>query len=275
MMKKILLLTFIISIYACKNSESDISNKQFEKEFYDDGKSEYKLTFHKNEFDSIVYKYQDGKIYKTGKKKDQNKVGNWFIYDSLNDLREIREYFIINDSSYLNRVFHLKNGDTLANKKSLITHQEEFIADTLNFNYTTYNFIKVLSKDTINLNESFSAYAYNGSPTLRDLNSQILVLVGKEKNNINSNFSNLEDVTLDTFYNVNIDSINQPNFKGYEWKQVAVFGRWFKTPGEKTIRGYVLEYAKGPFTDTILNKNEIDSLTTKTYFEKKIFVTEK
>ncbi|SDL84287.1 hypothetical protein SAMN04488034_1176 [Salinimicrobium catena] len=275
MMKKILLLTLIVLIFACKNSESEISNNQIEKEFYADGKYDYKLTFHKNEFDSIVYKYPDGKIYKTGKIKNQNKIGNWLIYDSLNDLREIREYFIVNDSSYLNRVFHLKNGDTLANKKSLITHQPEFIADTLNFNYTTYNFIKVLSKDTINLNEPFSAYAYNGSPTLRNLNSQILVLVGKEKNNINSDFSNLEEVKLDTFYNVNTDAINQPNFTGYDWKQVAVFGRWFKTPGEKTIRGYVLEYAKGPFTDTILNKNNVDSLTTKTYFERKVFIRER
>jgi hypothetical protein len=274
MMKKILLITLLI-FTACQNKNSQGQpNRKIEKEFYENEKSEYKITYHKNGYDSVIYKYRNGEIYKTGKLRNKNKYGNWFIYDSLKDLRQIREFVIVNNSTYLNRVFHLKNGDTLAKKYDLITAQQEFAGDTLNFNNTTYNFIKVLSSDTISINEPFAAYALSGSPTMRNLNSQVIVLVGKEKNNFNSDFSNLKEVKLDTFYNANIDTINQKNFPGYNWNYVVAFGKYFGTSGKKTIKGYILEYAESPFKDSLLINQNIDSLTTKTYFEKVIFVRE-
>lgn len=238
-------------------------------EFYKSESNQvYRKLIKKIEFDSVFYYYKNRNVFKKGKSKKNGKTfGIWNLYSKNSELREIREWFVINGHSRINRVWFLnKEGDTIPwREEDSIYKQKEFINDTLGIRSTSYNVIH-FKKDTVEFNESMKAIAYLGSPLISEKNSQLIVLIGQSKNNFNSDFSNETEVKLDTFYNLTIDKVNQKWFPNVKQKYFTVFGYFFESPGEKTIRGYMLEYAKGNF------ENGIDSLTTKTYFEKIIYV---
>ena len=164
-----------------------------------------------------------------------------------------------------------KKGDTLAWRyQDSIFKQKEFINDTLGIRYTNYNVI-YFKKDTLKYNESLRAYAYVRTPLLRNENSQALVLIANSNSEkFNDDFSHETKVELDTFYNLTIDKENQKWFNNVEQKYFVTFGYYFENPGNKILRGYLLEYAKGDFSNEF--GKEMDSLVFKTYFEKKIFV---
>jgi len=268
-MKNLLLIIFLVStILSCTNKKPE--NKPNETlEFYKSESNQvYRKLIKKTEFDSIFYYYKNGNVFKKGKSKKNGKpFGIWNLYSKNSELREIREWFVINGHSRINRVWFLnKKGDTIPwREEDSIFKQKEFINDTLGIRSTSYNVIH-FRKDTVEFNESMKAIAYLGSPLISEKNSQLMVLIGQSKNNFNSDFSNETEVKLDTFYNLTIDKVNQKWFKNVEQKYFTTFGYYFESPGEKKIRGYMLEYAVGDF------ENGMDSLTSKTYFEKLIYV---
>jgi len=268
-MKNLLLIIFLVStISSCTNHKNGkLTNETLE--FYPtDSNQIYRKLVMKTEFDSVFYYYKNGNIFKKGKSRKNGKpFGIWNLYSENSELREIREWFVINGHSRINRVWFLnKKGDTISRRnEDSIFKQKEFINDTLGIRYTSYNVIS-FKKDTVEFNEPMRAIAYLGSPLINEKNSQLMVLIGKSKNNFNSDFSNETEVKLDTFYNLTIDKVNQKWFKNVNQKYFTTFGYYFESPGEKTIKGYMLEYAVGDF------ENEMDSVTSKTYFEKLIYV---
>ena len=268
-MKKLLILIILVfTLTSCINNKSKKLNRGYFEYYPNDSSKIYKKSIKKTEYDSVYFYYKNGNIFKKGKRKKNGKpFGIWNLYSENGNLREIREWFVIKNHSKINRVWYLnRNGDTISYKtQDSIFNQKEFINDTLAIRSTNYNKI-YFKKDTLEFNEPMRASAYLGTPLLREKNSQLLVLIGKSKNNFNSDFSNETEVKLDTFYNLEIDKVNQKWFKNIEQKYFTVFGYYFKTPGNKTIRGYMLEYAVGEF------KNGTDSITSKTYFEKLIYV---
>lgn len=268
-MKNLLLIIFLVStISSCTiDKNGKLPNETLEY-YPTDSNQIYRKLAKKTEFDSVFFYYKNGNIFKKGKsRKNGNPFGIWNLYSENSELREIREWFVINGQSRINRVWFLdKKGDTLAWRyQDSIFNQKEFINDTLGIRATNYNIIH-FNKDTLEFNEPIRAYAYLRSAVLEDKNSKTIVLIGKSKDNFNPDFSNENEVKLDTFYNLTIDKENQKWFKGVEQKYFTTFGYYFTTSGEKTLRGYMLEYAIGKF------ENEIDSITSKTYFEKKIYV---
>jgi hypothetical protein len=268
MKKRLLILFLVATILSCTNKKTEkLTNETLE--FYSKKSNRvYRKLIKKTEFDSVFYYYKNGNIFKNGKSRKNGKpFGVWNLYSKNSKLREIREWFVIDGHSRINRVWFLnKKGDTISwRSQDSIFKQKEFINDTLGIRSTSYNVIH-FRKDTVELSESMKAIAYLGSPLIRDKNSQLLVLIGQSKNNFNSDFSNEKEVKLDTFYNLTIDKVNQKWFKNVEQKYFTTFGYYFENPGEKTIRGYMLEYAVGNF------EKEIDSFTSKTYFEKIIYV---
>lgn len=268
-------MKILISILSSAFIISSCTNKKVEKlnnetlEFYKSNPNNvYRKLIKKTEFDSIFYFYKNGNVFKKGKSRKNGKpFGIWNLYSKDGKLREVREWFIINKHSRINRVWFLnKKGDTISwRNQDSIFKQKEFINDTLGIRSTSYNVI-YFRKDTLEFNESLKAIAYLGSPLISEKNSQLIVLIGKSKNNFNSDFSNENEVKLDTFYNLTIDKVNQKWFPNVKQKYFVTFGYYFESPGEKLIKGYMLEYANGNF------ENGIDSLTSKTYFEKKIYV---
>ena len=191
------------------------------------------------------------------------------MYDRNSNLREIREWFVIQGNSRINRAWFLsKKGDTLAWRiENNIFTQKEFENDTLGFRNTIYNTFHFITKDTINISDYYFAFANCGSPKLRHYNSKVKIIVDNT-NSLNRDFSNLNSVELDTFYYARIDTIHKSDFNSYDLDKVVAFSGKYKTSGQKTIRGYLIEYTdEYPIENGVKAKAE-----TKTYFEKIIYI---
>ncbi len=275
MMKK-LLIVFILTfaILACRENSTEFNQNEIIEYYPHNPKVVFKKIIHKTDFDSVYFYYDNGALFKKGKQYRENqKFGIWQLYDKEANLREIREWFTINGKSRANRVWHLsKKGDTIAwRTEDTIYKQKEFINDTIYFRNTKYDVI-YFNKDTIKLNESLKGYIEIWSPVIRDYPPNVRAFIAQEKNNFNYDFSNKNEIKLDTFYDLTIDIENQKWFPGADFNDLVVIGKWFDTTGEKIIRGYYQQYFIGP-TELDKNGRKIDSIIGyKTYFEKKVVV---
>lgn len=264
---KIFTLILIITLTSCK--KRNYLNEKIE--YYSGNKNQiYKQKILFDNYDSLIYYYDNNQIFKKGKQRKNGKpFGIWNLYDKEGNLIEIREWFVIEGHSRINRVWYLnQKGDTLDHRPdNHIFNQKEFINDTLGAKTTSFNIFN-FNKDTIKVNEYVRAFAYCGSPLISHLDSEILVVLPEEGNDFNDDFSNENEIKTIKFYNLTIDTINQKWFKSADKQYLTPFWYSFDTSGEKILRGYMVEYATGKF------ENDVDSITSKTYFEKKIYVTE-
>lgn len=239
----------IIMITACKESQPHLKQNETIEYYPNNPKVIFKKKIHLVNFDSVYYFYDDGVLFKKGKQfKEKQKIGNWELYDRESNLREIREWFTIEGKSRVNRVWHLnKKGDTLAwRREDSIYKQKEFFNDTLYFRHTIYDDI-LFNKDTIELNEPLRAMVEVWSPSIRNHPANTRVILSRQEENFNYDFSNEKEIKLDTFYDLTIDIENQKWFPDSDFNHIVVFGRWFDMPGEKIIRGYYQQYSTGPF----------------------------
>jgi hypothetical protein len=272
MKKKLLTFMITIILLGC----NDISKRNFKNETveYYKNKTEYIKVNHYQNFDSVFYYYRNGNIFKRGKRlNEKQKTGNWILYDKDGNQREIREWFPFKGGSRLNQIWHLnKTGDTLAwRSEDSIYKQKEFINDTVNRRATSYDYIS-FNRDTLKLNEPIRGLVEIFSNLIIEHPANTRVLLAREENNYNYDFSNEKEVKLDTFYDLTKDTINQQWFKGAEFRNLVTFGQWYDSIGQKTIRGYYQQYFKGP---TKLNKDglKIDSVIgPKIFFEHSFIV---
>ena len=264
------MVILILTISACEDHPS-VLKKNEKIEYYTDSPNLiFKKTVRKTDYDSVYYFYRSGNLFKKGKQtKQKQKFGNWNLYDKDSNLREIREWFTLKGSSQINRAWFLnRKGDTIAwRKEDKIFDQLEFVNDTLGFRNTNYNTFNFITKDTINIAEYYYAFANCGSPLLRDYSSKVKIIVD-HSNSLKKDFSNEKKVKLDTFYYAKIDTIHKLDFPGYDLEKVVAFSGKFKEPGQKIIRGYMIEYS-GQFP---VEKNIKGKAESRTYFEKKIYV---
>jgi hypothetical protein len=271
MIKKLLLILLIIfSNISCRENSSNIKRNEAVEYYPNNSKIIFKKIIHLAEFDSVFYFYKNGILFKKGKQyKDNQDFGIWNLYDKNSCLREIREWFVIDGKSQINRVWFLNTkSDTIAwRKEDNIFAQKEFRNDTLDFRNTTYNTFKFITNDTIKNSEFYLAFATCGSPELREYNSKVKIIVDNT-NTLKKDFSNAKSIKLDTFYYAKIDKIHKAQFPGYDLEKVVAFSGKFKKTGKKTIRGYLIEY-----TDQYpIEKNKKVKAEVKTYFEKTIYV---
>lgn len=271
MIKNLLIaLLILFSIIACKENSSEIKLNETIEYYPKNSKVIFKKTIHLPDSDSVFYFYDNGLLFKKGKQyKDNQEFGIWKLYDKNAHLREIREWFVIEGKSQINRVWFLnKKGDTIAwRKEDNIFAQKEFKNDTLDFRNTTYNTFNFITSDTIKNSEFYLAFANCGSPQLRNYNSKVKIVVDNT-NSLKKDFSNATSIKLDTFYYAKIDKVHKVKFPGYDLEKVVAFSGKFKKTGKKTIRGYLIEYTdKYP-----IENNKIAQAQVKTYFEKTIYV---
>ncbi len=242
------------------------------KSYYDSIEEvNYITSIRKKDYDSIIFYYKNGNVFKTGKQTFEGlKFGNWNRYTKESVKSDVREYFIIKGKSLINRRFYLnKEGDTTWYGRKFNTYNQiEFKSDTTESRNSIMIPFDFYQGDTISLDEPFAASVRCNSPLGREFNSEIMMFLAKENSNFNDDFSNEHEVKLDTFFNLNIDEENIKNFpEGTNKNYVVVFGRWFKTPGDKVLRGYMKEY----WTKLDDDKDTLE-LERKVYFEKKIYV---
>ena len=180
-------------------------------------------------------------------------IGLWKYYDSTEVLTRTAEYIKINGQTYINQDWYFdKNGDTLKNKGS--------------------HFKIIYEKDTIKLNEPIKVKIDLVAPLFKNKNSNILVIVPKDySTNFNEDFSNINAVSLDTTFNLNVEK-EMKNALGLttDFGKSAVFGRYFNSVGKKKFRGILVEYF---YQDSITSDSiKLNYFENKKYFEKDIMV---
>lgn len=296
-MTKYLIMTFILlTIASCGDHEQVIKefypsgNVRLEKHydkgnwleqtlnFYDaPGSKIFKSIYHKVDFDSVVYYYDNGKIFKTGlQDKTGKSFGKWNYYTREGFLSNTKEFFIVNNSfgkgDILNQVWYYdRKGDTMfyGNNKFNIFKQKEFEGESAGEKTSIFvRFFYDPSGDTLSIAQPLKGIAEDGYPFWEKKNSESYIVLAKEKFNFNKDFSNEKEVKLDTFYCLEKDKVNKGVMAKANQRHTVVFGRWFDTPGKKILRGYMVEEYKRKSTtdDSIVRK------TRRTYFEKEIFV---
>lgn len=247
-------------------------------EYYDESGSKIlRVLFHKRDYDSVVYKYNNGKVFKTGKQyKNGDFFGKWNYYTREGYLSNTREFIIANNSFdkgvRLNQVwFFNQKGDTIyyGNNTFNVFNQKEFEKESKGEKTSIFvRFFYQPKGDTISIAEPLSCIAEDGFPLWEKRNSESYVVLAKEKYNFNKDFSNESEVKLDTFYCLEKDKENRGTLPDANQKHTVIFGRWFDTPGKKVLRGYMVEHYKRKATPN-------DSITgekRRTYFEKIIYV---
>ena len=276
MMKNLLaIFIFTFTIIACKQNSTKLKRNETVEYYQNNPKVIFKKTVHLADFDSVYYFYDNGILFKKGKQyKENQKFGNWELYDRDSDLREIREWFTINGQPVANRAWNLnKKGDTIAwRNEDSIYKQAEFLNDTIFFRNTIYDVI-FFNRDTIKLNEPIKGYVQIFSSVIRDQPSNIRAFISKDSANYNYDFSNEKEVKLAKFNDLTIDIKNQKWAEnGTDFSKLAFIGLRFNSIGEKTLRGYYQQYSFGPFKEDE-NGQKLDSIIGhKIYFEKKVYV---
>tara|TARA_R110000868_G_scaffold330624_1_gene591604 strand:- start:6713 stop:7633 length:921 start_codon:yes stop_codon:yes gene_type:complete len=210
-----------------------------------------------NEHIAAIVVFLDGNInkktsyYLNGKIKDEGfinnegkKKGNWNFYDKKGNLKVQDEYFIINGDEYLNQsIAYDENKEILFSKTKKIDVQ--------------------IFSDSISMNEPIQALACIDIGHFIGAKTQGKVYLSKGYGNeINEDFSNLNEIELEAFNNLGKDSVNGSSFRDFNQDKCIAFGKWFDKKGINILRGIIVEYYK----DSIQEKEH------KFYFEKEIFV---
>lgn len=265
-MKQYLIIILLISIVSCVNKDtSEKYLSDFPKgdtlavEYYED----YSLKQVKLIDNKLKVFYRNGNLFKEGFVDENEKPkGEWYYYTLEGKISEMREFNNFSGDVHLNRFVYFRgDSDVIFMEKDPnfnVYNQKEFIGDTLPYNIGFYTEFE-LGKDTVRLNEPWSAAASRYYLSFPEENTNIVVILG----NFNKDFSNIAEVKKDTFYNLLVDVENQKWFPEHNPESTVVFGQWFKTVGEKTIRGYLTEYYE---IESGFNKE------SRVFFEKKLYV---
>jgi hypothetical protein len=160
------------------------------------------------------------------------------------------EYLNINGLEHINRDYRFDiKGDTLVSKG---------------------NFYKLMvTKDSLNINESTRFYFYMQEP-LFSYDSKLILYIQKNKKLILNDFSKIHEIELDTIQSLKYDGLkhNELPFDS-ALNRMILFDIGYKTKGKKNLKGYISEYK---FTD------ELDSTKyeeRKLYFSKDMYVNGK
>lgn len=253
--------------YSSKNAQKDSIYV-----FYNsDIKKIKKRYIYKNNIVFATFFYKNGKIFKKGELHNGMPIGKWYYYNKNGFLSDIREYMVIEDNSILNKILFLnKKGDTVKiGFDDFNTYdQKEFIKEEFQYKHSNYMDI-VSSKDTIQIGQPYRAILNYYTPFHKNLNSKIRVYIGDDFFKLNNNFSNVNNLSLHKFESLSNDTINQkwyPNASEY-YDYMSVFGKHYKTPGKKLLKGFMVEFVK----DSLGKEKAVN----KIYFKIPIYVKKK
>lgn len=223
------------------------------------------IYYHKINYDSIVHYFSNGKISSTGIQDNYNrKYGKWDYYHSEGFRNNTREFYNIKGKEIVNQLwFYNKKGDTLFG--AYTSNPKDIIERAVFARFDYYS-----DGDTLSIAEPLRCIVEQRLPLFMKYNSECYIVLAKEKYNFNKDFSNEAKVKLDTFYCAEKDKVNKKTLleAGYNPRYTVAFGTWFDTPGNKILRGYLVEkYKRKPTpTDSVIAREG------RIYFEKRIYV---
>lgn len=218
--------------------------------FYDKNESLNSKIIWSNNFPHGVKRiYQNTKLVAYGDIIYPNKRINKWNFISQNNFDSIVQYKIINDTSYVNQFWVVKNQkDTLSDKS---------------------NYYKIFVKDTVKFGKIVRVRVSLESPHLNK-SSDIEVILPYQDKKLLDDYSNINRIKKDTFLSLKNDNINHSNIPEYiNQNHTVEFGLAYSSYGSKRIRGIIVEYSKG-----IINreKDTIDRIERRLYFEKNVYI---
>src|SRR5690554_5539960 len=172
------------------------------------------------------------------------RVGKWHLYGRKTD--SIVEYINVNEQPYVNQVWVLdrKTKDTI---------------------YDKGNFFNIFNQDTVFVGEVLKFRFYLFQPYF-SYNSDMLVVIPKNDNELNIDFSNIFEIQKDTFHSLKNDGIPHLEIpKEVPQNHNSNFGIIYENIGEKRVRGYISEYVKD-------KENTTKRMERILFFDKKIYV---
>lgn len=173
-------------------------------------------------FDHSGRKIIEGKVLM---KNPDKRIGIWKFHNKKND--SLVEYLLINNKSYTNQIWIIKNKDTLLRKS---------------------NYFKSFIPKTVRRGEVLRLRFYLEAPFFSST-SDLEILMPASLNSINSNFSNFNLIEKDTFPSLLNDGIPHPEVpKKAPINHIVEFGLKFKEKGVKKIRGVLLEFVENDST---------------------------
>ena len=227
-----LLITAMIMVVSCKkNNSTDIVELKHQE-------------IECSQNTCIVSNYNEqGDLISTGKVRKENRkfrINKWrFIkpqYDS------IVEYLDVDNRSYVNQFWIInKHKDTLYERS----------------NFFEYNF-----KDSINVDQPARFQFYLNSKFYNS--SDVEVILPYDTDKLNDDFSNISKIRTDTFPSLDNDGIPHPEIpEEVPTDRLVDFILTYETPGNKKIRGALIEY--------YYNEDSI-RIERRLYFDKSIYV---
>lgn len=243
MIKKIVLVIVLCTVLSCSQTNKKI-------EYYDTGEKFKETEFHENGDITINYFNKEG--LETGEVTIVNNIETWVlkyengqVYEKgvyANGLRKGWHHFYYDDGRRMSDVFFIEGQDSQIKK-----YNEDGTVDERNSVYTEI----YLPVDTLKYKNETLGYLryFNGSST----KERVYVYLSNE---INSDFSNLNTVKVDTFMSDPRDIDTYFSVK-------------FNNKGKNYIRGYLIDI----IPDSIETQSK-DSLKTglRVLFEKEVYV---
>ncbi len=242
------------------------------KEYYEDGTLRIKGNFVNNLKQGLFTEYykSNGRLLKTetlwksdtsyfqkdigksdnilseGPLQDNKKVGKWKYYDNDKGyIKEIREFFIIKGSTYLNQ--------------NWLLNEEQ---DTL----LKGNHYKMMSSDTLDY-EQQRVYFFLKQPYF-SYDSNLIVLIPRNDDELEDDFSNENIIKWDTIDNLANRFRNQEKYG--DRNHDVVFDLDYLSVGKKRLRGILVE-KQNIKTDT----SNYEFVTRNIYFDKEFYIEEK
>lgn len=189
---------------------------------------------------------KSGNVLSEGELKNNLKVGKWEYYEENNGyLKEIQEYLIIRDTTYLNQ-------NWLLNREK----------DT----FPKGNHYKMMSPDTLNY-EQQRIYFFLKQPYI-SYDSELVVLLPRNDDELKEDFSNESTIEWDTIDNLANRFRNQGKYG--DRNHDVVFDLDYLSAGKKRLRGVLLEKQ-----NTESDTSKFDFTTRKIYFDKEIYIRSK
>lgn len=185
-------------------------------------------------------------ILSEGPLQDNKKVGKWKYYDNDKGyIKEIREFFIIKGSTYLNQ--------------NWLLNEEQ---DTL----LKGNHYKMMSPDTLDY-EQQRVYFFLKQPYF-SYDSNLIVLIPRNDDELEDDFSNENIIKWDTIDNLANRFRNQEKYG--DRNHDVVFDLDYLSVGKKRLRGILVE-KQNIKTDT----SNYEFVTRNIYFDKEFYIEEK
>lgn len=138
--------------------------------------------------------------------------------------------------------------------------------------YTGRRYSIKVAKDTVKVNEMTKTLIYLAAPYSNSENTKIVVYLEADDYPISIDNDSIDYLPKLGFHNLEYDVDNQKWASSkLEYSRTSAIGKQFSTPGDRSLKGYILEYYKGdPLLDSVFDYSN----TRKHFFEEKIYVIE-